>query len=117
MADGLNREEMLETLESLIGIGDADSATEMKLLWMLDSATARLKLLLGGIEPPKELQHIIIEVAIIRFNRIGSEGMDSHTVAGESSSYSDNDFSGFMDEIEAFLDIQKETKRGRLRFI
>jgi len=56
-------------------------------------------------------------VAVIRFNRLGSEGMSSHNVEGENMSYNDNDFDGFMNEIQAFLDSQKESKRGRVRFI
>jgi hypothetical protein len=53
----------------------------------------------------------------MRFNRIGSEGYSSHSVEGESVSISDNDFAGFMPEIQAWLDMQKESSRGKVRFI
>ena len=66
---------------------------------------------------PKELEHVIVEVAVIRFNRIGSEGMSSHSVAGESTSYNENDFSAYMDEIQAYLDSVDGVKRGRVRFL
>ena len=32
-------------------------------------------------------------------------------------SFADNDFAGYMDEIEAFLNSQKEAKKGKVRFI
>lgn len=108
---------MLENLKMMLGFSDVDEERDSRLRLILTNTTARLKLLLGGIEPPEEMDHIILEVAIIRFNRIGSEGMSSHTVEGESLSFADDDFSGFMDEIQAYLDTQKESTRGKVRFL
>lgn len=106
---------MLDNLKLLLGIEDAD--LDEKLSLILEHATARLKLLIGGIEPPASLEHIIVEVSVMRFNRIGSEGMTSHTVEGESLNFGDDDFNGFADEIQAFLNSQKDTTRGKVRFI
>ena len=108
---------MLNDLKLMLGIASDDTSMDAKLQLIISSATARLKMLLGGVEPPESLEYIIREVAVIRFNKIGSEGMASHTVEGESLTFADNDFSGFMDDIQAFLDTQKESKRGRVRFI
>lgn len=108
---------MLNATKTLLGIDALDTSQDAKLKLIIDGVTARLKLLLGGIEPPEEMEHIITEVAIIRFNRIGSEGMASHTVEGESFSFIDSDFNGFADEIQAFLETQKESARGRVRFL
>ena len=111
----------LEQVKSLLGITAEESASDTmldtNLTWIISAAEARLKNLLGGEDPPEELEHIIIEVAVIRYNRIGSEGLLSHSVKDETMSFSDNDFSGFMGEIEAWLDEQDGTKRGRVRFI
>ena len=106
---------MLGKIKLLLGITDNDLDTKLTLI--VDSVTARLKLLLGGLNPPSELEHIIVEVAIIRFNRIGSEGMSAQSVEGESNTYQDNDFSGFTDEIEAFKASQNNTKLGAIRFL
>lgn len=106
---------MLKNIKLMLGITDTDRDALLKLL--ISTATARLKLLLGGIEPPESMEHIILEVAIIRFNRIGSEGMASHSVEGESITFADSDFSAFGEEIQAFLDTQKENARGRVRFL
>lgn len=108
---------MLENLKMMLGFSDVDEERDSRLRLILTNTTARLKLLMGGIEPPEEMDHIILEVAIIRFNRIGSEGMSSHTVEGESLSFADDDFSGFMDEIQAYLDTQKASARGKVRFL
>ncbi len=106
---------MLNELKILLGI--ADDSLDEKLKLIISTATARLKVLLGGLEPPESLEYIIREVSVIRFNKIGSEGMKSQTVEGESMTFDDNDFSGFMDEIQAFLDTQKDSVRGKVRFL
>lgn len=108
---------MLNELKLLLGIALDDASLDDRLSIILNMATERLKALLGGIEPPESMRHIVLEAAIIRYNRIGSEGMTSHTVEGESSTFVDNDFASFSDEIQAFLDMQKETARGRVRFL
>lgn len=106
---------MLENLKLMLGITDTDR--DALLNHIIASATARLKTLLGGIEPPASLEYIIAEVTIRRFNRIGSEGMASHTVEGESISFAASDFDGFKDDIQAYLDTQKESARGRVRLL
>lgn len=106
---------MLENLKMMLGIDGTDRDALLKLI--ISNTTARLKLLIGGIAPPESMNHIILEVAVIRFNRIGSEGMASHSVEGESQSYTDDDFAQFADEIQAFLESQNEVTRGKVRFL
>lgn len=107
---------MLENLKMLLGLENDDSRDDLLTL-LIKLVTARLKLLLGGIDPPEEMEHIIVDVAIARFNRIGSEGLSSHSVEGESLSFAENDFDPFMSEIQAFLDGQKDNSRGKVRFL
>ena len=101
---------MLKTLKSLLEIAPEDVDLDEKLNYLLTAASQRLKVLLGGIEPPAELEYIIVDVAAARFNRLGSEGLTSHSVEGESQSFSSNDFDGFAADIQAFLDTQKESR-------
>ena len=95
---------MLKDLKLLLGMDPEDASQDDKLLWILQSARARLKVLLGGLDPPAEMEHIITEAAVIRFNRIGSEGMTINVVEAENLHFSGSDFAGFMDEINAWLD-------------
>ena len=108
---------MLNDLKLLLGISSEDTTRDELLLKIIAMATARLKLLLGGIEPPEEMDHIILDVSVIRFNRIGSEGMTGHTVEGESLNFVDDDFSQFLDEIQAWLDRQESGSRGKVKFL
>lgn len=107
---------MLEDLKLLLGIAD-DTSLDSKLNLILSSTTSRLKALLGGQDPPEELEYIIIDVAVIRFNRIGSEGFSSHSVEGESLSFSEDDFAGYREDIQTYLDNQKNSRKGRVRFL
>lgn len=108
---------MLNSLKLMLGIPAEDTDQDEKLKLIISTATARLKLLLGGLEPPETMDHIIREVSIIRFNKIGSEGMGSHTIEGESLTFNEDDFAAFSVEIQAYLDTLKESTRGRVRFL
>lgn len=105
---------MLDQVKTLLGLSD-DSQDE-KLESVITLTSARLASLLGTDGVPKEMEYIAIEASIRRFNRIGSEGMSSHNVEGESISYKDNDFADFMDEIEAYRSKNDNPVR-RLRFL
>lgn len=108
---------MLEELKLLLGI--SDSSLDDKLNLIIRLTTSRLKVLLGGAEEiPESLQYIITEVAVIRFNRIGSEGLSSHGVEGESLSFTDDDFAGYKTEIQAYLDqVDCTAQKGDFLFL
>ena len=108
---------MLNELKLLLGITSDDTSKDDLLNLIISNATARLTTLLGGIDSPESLGYIILDVCIRRFNRIGSEGMSIHTVEGESMTFSDSDFDGFESDIQAFLETQKESGKGRVRFL
>lgn len=108
---------MLKNLKILLGISESDTSQDAKLNLILSGTTSRLKALLGGKDPPEDLNYIITDVAVIRFNRIGSEGFSSHSVEGESQSFSDDDFAGYREDIQTYLDNQEDAKKGRVRFL
>lgn len=108
---------MLGDLKLMLGIDAGDTSRDNTLKLIISTTTARLKVLLGGVEPPESLDYIVREVSIIRFNKIGSEGVKSHSVEGESQQFTDCDFDGYMDDIQAFLETQKGSAKGRVRFL
>ena len=108
---------MLEDLKIMLGIAEDEHSLDPKLNIILAAAKERLKILLKGLDVPDEMNYIVTDAAIIRFNKIGSEGLSSHTVEGESLSFSDNDFAGYMDDIQLYLDSRKEADKGKVRFL
>ena len=59
-------------------------------------------------EIPLELEYIVEEATIRRFNRIGSEGMKSESVEGHSVTYIDGDeLAPYESAIVAYLEAQE----------
>lgn len=108
----------MEDLLELLNMQDAGDEQRKKLQTIMDITRDRLKVKLGTDEVPAQLSYIVTEVSIIRFNRIGSEGLSSHTVEGESLNFSGDDFTPYESDIQAWIDENKGTsRRGRIRFI
>ena len=109
---------MLETIKQLLGL--SGTGKDDLLSAVISLTESRLKVLLGGAATiPDSLSYIVTEVSIRRFNRIGSEGLQSHSVEGETMTWPDDDFAPFDDDIQAYLDAQEDagTSRGRVRFL
>lgn len=110
---------MLEDFRRMLGLSDQrDNELNKKLSWILETTKARLRVLLGGIDPGNDLDYIITEVSIVRYNRIGSEGMSSHNVEGETTSFLNSDFGPYMDDIQAYKDTKNiDTSKGGIRWV
>ena len=109
---------MKDQMKLLLGIRKEDQDMDPLIELVLQSAQARLKVLLGGLPVPEELSHVVLDVAVARFNRIGNEGMSSFSQEGESMSFKENDFSGFTDEIQAYLDkVNGKSGKGGFKFL
>lgn len=108
---------MLDEIKALLGLDPAETGLDEKIMLIIEMATARLRLLLGNVDPPEELGYIIREVSIMRFNRIGSEGLTAHTVEGETLQFTDDDFAAFRDDINDWLSQQENNAKGKLRFL
>lgn len=70
---------------------------------------------------PKQLEYIVDEATILRFNRVGSEGMKSESVEGHSVSYVDGDVldpyeSAINDYLES-LEPEPDRKKGVVYFL
>lgn len=98
--------------------GDVDKQLEV-----IETRTQeRLKQLLGGLEDvPTQLEYIVVDVSIKRFNRISNEGMQSYSQEGLSMTFPESDFDEYLKEIEAWKhkddDDLYKPKRGKARFI
>ncbi len=95
------------------------NGTQTEQLAVIENMTrSRLTFLLGGLDIPAELEYIVTEVSIKRFNRIGSEGAQSHGVEGETLNWGTNDdFNDYLDDINKYLENLEGATRGRVRFL
>lgn len=104
---------VIDNVKSLLGLSEESE----QLKTIISLTESRLKALLDVDVVPEALEYIETEVAIRRFNRIGSEGASAHSVEGESWTFSDNDFDAFADDIQAWRFKQKNQSRGKVRFL
>lgn len=109
---------MLEEIKTVLGLSDVPGGTVDPILKVLiKTVTARLLVLIGATEVPEALQYIITEVVIARYNRIGSEGVASHGVSGETMQWNDDDFTPYQKDIDAYRLSQDVEQKGKVRFL
>ena len=104
---------IIDDVTALLGFSDEKYNKTLDVIIRL--TTNRLTLL-DVEEVPTELEYIVTEVSIVRYNKIGSEGVTSHSVEGETMSFSDNDFKGYLNDIEAWKNKKNEVK-GVVKFL
>lgn len=110
---------MLNQVLILLGISDPTEEVTSLLNTIISITSQRLQLRLGVSAVPAELEYIVVEVSIVRFNRIGSERLTSHNVEGETMTWnSEDDFKPYLAEINAWVTQQEDMQySGKLRFI
>ena len=97
---------MLERLRMILNVKDQDEL----LTEILTLAVEKLTTYLGETSVPTQFEWIIIELAVQRFNRVGSEGMISESVDGHQNTYLDDELAPFY----KFLDDYKQVKNGNV---
>lgn len=114
MAD---KDKTLENIKIVLDI--EDSLQDGVLGILISNVTSHLKGLLGK-EVPTDLNYIIEEITIRRYNRVGTEGMKSESVEGHRIDFYDlkDEFVPYLDVIDDHRDDPTdEPKRGRVMFI
>lgn len=107
----------LEETKTLLGVDN----NRVDIIYRRYSARllTRLKRTLPNLlDVPEELEYVLTECTIARYNRIGSEGMTTESMDGHSATYVDTDLSDYEHEIKLYLkDFDDTPKSGRVRFL
>ncbi len=114
--------EDLKNLKKLLMLKKDDVSKDELLQLILDNTSASLKIKLhrkACEAVPDELNYILLEVAVRRFNRLKNEGMANYSQEGESITFNSDDFDDFKDDIVDWLADQedKPTSLGKVSFI
>ena len=100
---------LLNRIKTLLNVeGNEELITEI-----VNITEAKILNYINAIEMPKELEFVLIELSIQRFNRIGSEGMSSESIDGKSVSY-DDDFVGYKHYLDDYISRNSVRKGYRL---
>ena len=89
---------LLNRIKTLLNIEGNDEL----ILEIVNITEAKILNYINAIEMPVELEFVLIELAIQRFNRIGSEGISSENIDGKSVSYED-DFTGYRHYLDDYI--------------
>lgn len=111
---------MINDIKSLLDIDDAQDK-QLNTVVKMVKATLLGKLISAGAEVtelPQELEYIVVEISIRRYNRLGSEGFKSELVEGHRIDFYDlnQEFDPYLDIIESYGDTAK-FKRGKVVFM
>lgn len=93
------RQKIIEKVKVFLNIKDELQDELLSVIY--DHTVQHLRVLCGRFDIPSALDFVIVEVMIIRFNRIGSEGMHVQNVDGLSQTFMEDDFQMYKNVILA----------------
>ena len=97
---------LLNRIKVLLGVSENDDLVSE----IIELTKEKILNYINKTELPKELEFVLIELSIQRYNRIGSEGIASESVDGKSVSYED-DFETYKHYLDEYM-TRNNTSRG-----
>lgn len=109
---------MKDDVKKLLGIEDDKQDDVLEVI--IEHIESQIKSMIDKDDVPDSLEFVVTEVAVRRFNRLGTEGMKSESVEGHSVTYYDaeDDFGPYMIYIDNERDDDDyKPGRGKVMFI
>ena len=103
---------IVSRMKVLLGITDNTDNEEL-LYEIVEITKSKILNYINQTKIPKELEFVLVELSIQRFNRIGSEGIASESIDGKSVSY-DDDFIGYRHYLDDYISRNSVRKGYRL---
>ena len=100
---------LLNRIKTLLNI----EGNEELILEIVNITESKILNYINATEMPKELEFVLIELSVQRFNRVGSEGIASESIDGKSVSY-DDDFTGYKHYLDDYISRNSVRKGYRL---
>lgn len=105
----------LTKIKTILTIKDSDNDDVLNEI--IGLITARLKTKINKDSVPTELEYIIVEASISRFNRINDEGKTSGSESDVSATWQTDDLAPFANDIANWLANNDDTEgSGNFRF-
>ena len=90
---------LLNRIKTLLQIQDNDEL----IYEIVEITKSKILNYINEVELPLELEFVLVELSIKRFNRIGSEGFVSETVDGKTMSYEESEFEGYEKYLDDYI--------------
>ena len=100
---------LLNRIKVLLGTTNNDN--EELLREIIEKTQAKILNYINSSELPRQLEFILVELAIKRFNKIGSEGFTSESVDGKTMSYEVSEFEGYEKYLDDYI-CKNHTNKG-----
>jgi|SRR5699024_2262923 len=99
---------MLSRIKTILGVEDDKQDDVLDIF--IEHVSSHLKALIGKDDVPSKLEFIVEEIVVRRFNRLGTEGMQSESVEGHSITFYDleKEFTPY----ESIIDSEREEDEG-----
>ena len=107
----LDIENVIADILNMLSLSNSNSSLVTRITSIVNGTVQAISLRLGGIPVPEMLSYIVRDVAIARYNRIGSEGSTKHDVEGEGITFLKDDFLPYTNDLSSFLKMVN-SKRG-----
>ena len=108
---------MGDTLSKVLALL-GNSVDETQITSIIDLVKAQLTVRINEEEVPDNLDYIVVNVSVARYNQIGDEGKSSMTVEGESAAWLTDLFTPYEKDIQSYLDNRDKASNGvRVRFL
>lgn len=91
--------EIIETVKILLGVDDDKDDVLTEIITLTSS---KILSYIKEDKVPKTLNWIVIEMAIKRYNRIGSEGMKAENIDGASVTYEEDELTGYYTHLDEY---------------
>ena len=102
---------LLNRIKVLLGINDYDNAELINEI--IELTKSKILNYIDKTELPEELEFVLVELSIQRYNKIGSEGIASESVDGKSVSY-EADFESYKHYLDDYISKNSISKGFRL---
>jgi len=107
---------MLSTVKLYLNI--TDTLQDALIQQIIDDVSMKVNSYSSAESVPTELEWIVRELAIIRFNQIGSEGVTTDSQEGKSVTFVSDPFKQYEPYLDKYLaDNSQPTTRGKARFL
>ena len=104
---------LLNRIETLLGVFDNRNLVNE----IVELTKEKILGYINEPELPKELEFVLVELSIQRYNRIGSEGLNSENSDGVSFSYN-NDFLGnYKQDLDRYINNKASNNVPKMRLL
>lgn len=106
---------MKSRVKTLLNISVADASRDGLIDTLINLSEQKVLPLINADSIPISLEFIVVEMVINRFNRLGSEGINSETVEGIAKTY--NSLGNELEPYMAYINEYNKASKAKFRFL